>query len=197
MHSNGFSLVRKIFDMTPDSLDCWYDELDGKLGDVLLAPTKIYVKAMKAMKEAGVKIKACSHITGGGFYENVPRMLKDGVRAMIQKDSYPVPPIFRLMARKGEVEEHMMYNTYNMGIGMVAGSGSGGCGTSSVQAIRGRRVSVLIGVIVCRNKGGLECRVKGYSMLKLAVLVSGGGTNLQAILDAIDSGKSRTQRWAG
>ncbi len=119
VHSNGFSLVRKIFDMTPDSLDCWYDELDGKLGDVLLAPTKIYVKAMKSLKDAGVRVRACSHITGGGFYENVPRMLKDGVRAKIEKNSYPVPPIFRLMAKKGNVEEHTMYNTYNMGIGLV------------------------------------------------------------------------------
>ena len=119
VHSNGFSLVRKIFDMTEESLNTYYEELGGKLGDVLLAPTKIYVKAMKAAKEADVKVHACSHITGGGFYENVPRMLKDGIRAVIRKDSYEVPPIFRLMAKKGEVEEHVMYNTYNMGIGMV------------------------------------------------------------------------------
>jgi phosphoribosylformylglycinamidine cyclo-ligase len=119
VHSNGFSLVRKIFDMTPESLDTYYEELDGKLGDVLLAPTKIYVKAMKAIKNAGVKVRGCSHITGGGFYENVPRMLKDGVVAQIEKDSYPIPPIFKLMQKKGNVEEHMMYNTYNMGIGMV------------------------------------------------------------------------------
>ena len=119
VHSNGFSLVRRIFDMTPESLDTWYDELGGKLGDVLLAPTKIYVKALRSIREAGVTIQACSHITGGGFYENVPRMLKDGVCARIEKDSYPVPPIFRLMQKKGDVEEKIMYNTYNMGIGMV------------------------------------------------------------------------------
>ena len=119
VHSNGFSLVRKIFEMTKESLDTWYDELGGKLGDVLIAPTRIYVKALKAAKNAGVRIHACSHITGGGFYENVPRMLKEGVRAVIRKDSYPVPPIFRLMAEKGDVEEHVMYNTFNMGIGMV------------------------------------------------------------------------------
>ena len=119
VHSNGFSLVRKIFEMTPESLDTWYDELGAKLGDTLLAPTKIYVKALRAVKDAGVRIKACSHITGGGFYENVPRMLIDGTRAVIRKDSYEVPPIFRLMAKKGNVEEHVMYNTYNMGIGMV------------------------------------------------------------------------------
>ena len=119
VHSNGFSLVRKIFDMTPESLDTYYEELGATLGETLLAPTKIYVKALKSVRDAGVTIKACSHITGGGFYENVPRMLKDGVSAMITKDSYPVPPIFRLMAEKGHVEEQMMYNTYNMGIGMI------------------------------------------------------------------------------
>lgn len=119
VHSNGFSLVRKVFDMTKESLDTYYDELGCTLGEALIAPTKIYVKALKTVKEAGVKIKACSHITGGGFYENVPRMLKDGVRAVIEKDSYPVPPIFKLMAKVGNIEEQMMYNTYNMGIGMM------------------------------------------------------------------------------
>ena len=119
VHSNGFSLVRKVFEMTTESLNTYYDQLGGTLGETLLAPTKIYVKALKAVKEAGVRVKACSHITGGGFYENVPRMLKDGVCAVIEKDSYPVPPIFGLMAQKGDIEEHMMYNTFNMGIGMV------------------------------------------------------------------------------
>ncbi|MDO4490070.1 MAG: phosphoribosylformylglycinamidine cyclo-ligase [Lachnospiraceae bacterium] len=119
VHSNGFSLVRKIFDMTRESLDTYYEELGTTLGDALLAPTKIYVKALKSVKTAGVRIKACSHITGGGFYENVPRMLKDGVKAVIKKDSYPTPAIFRLMAQKGDVSEQMMYNTYNMGIGMI------------------------------------------------------------------------------
>ena len=119
VHSNGFSLVRKIFDITEESLNTYYDELGATLGETLLAPTKIYVKALKGIKAAGAQIKACSHITGGGFYENVPRMLKDGVRAVIEKDSYPVPPIFRMMAKKGQIEEKMMYNTYNMGIGMV------------------------------------------------------------------------------
>lgn len=119
VHSNGFSLVRKVFEMTTESLNTYYDQLGKTLGETLLAPTKIYVKALKAVKEAGVRVKACSHITGGGFYENVPRMLKDGVCAVIEKDSYPVPPIFGLMAEKGDIEEHMMYNTFNMGIGMV------------------------------------------------------------------------------
>ena len=121
VHSNGFSLVRKVFEkeMTREGLNTYYEELGKTLGETLLAPTKIYVKALKAVKEAGVRVKACSHITGGGFYENVPRMLKDGIRAVIRKDSYPVPPIFALMAEKGEIEEKVMYNTFNMGIGMI------------------------------------------------------------------------------
>lgn len=119
VHSNGFSLVRNIFEMSKENLTRFYPELGATLGEVLLAPTRIYVKALKSAKEAGVRIHACSHITGGGFYENVPRMLRDGVRAEIRKDSYEVPAIFRLMAEKGEVSEHVMYNTFNMGVGMV------------------------------------------------------------------------------
>ena len=119
VHSNGFSLVRKIFEMTKESLDTYYDELGKTLGEALLTPTRIYVKAMKTMKDAGVKVKACSHITGGGFYENIPRMLKDDTVAVIEKNSYPIPPIFTLMAKKGNVDEQMMYNTYNMGLGLV------------------------------------------------------------------------------
>jgi phosphoribosylformylglycinamidine cyclo-ligase len=119
VHSNGFSLVRKVFEMTKESLDIYYDELGKTLGEALLAPTRIYVKALKAVKNAGVKVKGCSHITGGGFYENIPRMLPDGVRAVVKKDSYEVPAIFKLMQKTGDIEEQMMYNTYNMGIGMV------------------------------------------------------------------------------
>ncbi len=119
VHSNGFSLVRKIFPMTKESLETYYDELGKTLGEALLAPTKIYVRALRGIREAGVRVKACSHITGGGFYENVPRMLPEGRYAVIRKDSYEVPAIFRMMAREGQVEEKIMYNTYNMGIGMV------------------------------------------------------------------------------
>jgi phosphoribosylformylglycinamidine cyclo-ligase len=119
VHSNGFSLVRQIFRMTEESLNTYYDELGTTLGAALLAPTRIYVKALKAVKEAGVRVKACSHITGGGFYENIPRMLPEGKRAVIEKGSYPIPPIFTMMAREGQVEEQMMYNTYNMGLGMI------------------------------------------------------------------------------
>ena len=119
VHSNGFSLVRKVFNIEKEALDTYYDSLGCTLGEALLAPTKIYVKALRSIKEAGVTIKACSHITGGGFYENVPRMLKEGTRAVLRKDSYPIPPIFAMLAKEGEIEEKMMYNTFNMGLGMV------------------------------------------------------------------------------
>ena len=119
VHSNGFSLVRKIFKMDKETLNTYHEELGKTLGEALLAPTRIYVKALKNVKEAGVRVKACSHITGGGFYENVPRMLPEGKHAVIKKDSYDVPAIFKMMEREGNVEEHMMYNTYNMGIGMI------------------------------------------------------------------------------
>ena len=119
VHSNGFSLVRKVFEMTKESLDTYYDELGKTLGEALIEPTRIYVKALKNVKNAGVRIKGCSHITGGGFFENVPRMLPENVRAVIKKDSYPVPALFDLIQKNGNIEEHMMYNTCNMGLGMV------------------------------------------------------------------------------
>mgnify|MGYP000485617931 CR=1 FL=1 len=118
VHSNGFSLVRKVFQMDEETLNTYHEELGKTLGETLLAPTRIYVKALKAVKDAGVMIKGCSHITGGGFYENIPRMLPDGARAQVKKDSYEVPAIFKLLAKKGDIDEHMMYNTYNMGVGM-------------------------------------------------------------------------------
>ncbi len=119
VHSNGFSLVRKTFTMDEKTLRRYHDELGGTLGDALLAPTRIYVGALKAVREAGVRIRGCSHITGGGFYENIPRMLPEGKRAVVEKNSYPVPAIFTMLAREGNVAEQMMYNTYNMGLGMV------------------------------------------------------------------------------
>ncbi len=119
VHSNGFSLVRSVFEMTKESLDTYYDELGKTLGEALIEPTRIYVKGLKAVKKAGVTIKGCSHITGGGFYENIPRMLPDGVGVKVNKSSYEVPAIFKLLAEKGDIDEHMMYNTFNMGVGMV------------------------------------------------------------------------------
>ncbi len=119
VHSNGFSLIRKVFDITREGLGVYYEELGGTLGETLLTPTKIYVKALKSVKDAGITVKGCSHITGGGFYENIPRMLPEGLCAVVEKDSYPVPAIFRLLKEKGGLTEKVMYNTYNMGLGMV------------------------------------------------------------------------------
>ncbi len=119
VHSNGFSLVRKVFEMTKESLNTYYEELGTTLGEALIVPTRIYVKALKSVKDAGVIVKGCSHITGGGFYENIPRMLPDGIRAVVKKDSYEVPAIFKLLQKTGDIAEEMMYNTYNMGLGMV------------------------------------------------------------------------------
>ena len=119
VHSNGFSLVRKVFDMTAENLNTYVDELGATLGETLLTPTRIYCNMMKSLRDAGVTVKGCSHITGGGFYENIPRMLPEGITAVVKKDSYDIPPIFKLMQKKGQIEEQMMYNTFNMGLGMV------------------------------------------------------------------------------
>ncbi len=119
IHSNGYSLVRKVFRMQRDVLDTYYESLGTSLGEVLLTPTKIYVKALQSLKNGGITIKACSHITGGGFYENIPRMLPEGIHAMVKKNSYEIPPIFGMLSKDGDIEEQVMYNTYNMGIGML------------------------------------------------------------------------------
>ena len=119
IHSNGYSLVRKVFPMTKEKLDNYFESLGSTLGETLLTPTKIYVNALKSLKTGNINIKACSHITGGGFYENIPRMLCDNVTAVIKKNSYPIPPIFRMLSVDGNIDEHTMYNTYNMGIGMM------------------------------------------------------------------------------
>ena len=117
VHSNGFSLVRKVFDINKENLNEYIEELGTTLGEALLKPTKIYVKPiLKLIKE--VKVKGISHITGGGFYENMPRMLREGVALKIDKNSYKVPAIFNLIAKKGNIPERDMYNTFNMGIGM-------------------------------------------------------------------------------
>ena len=157
VHSNGFSLVRKVFEMTKESLDTYYDKLGGTLGETLIAPTKIYVKALKRVKDSGVTIKACSHVTGGGFYENIPRMLPDGVRAVIKKDSYEIPAIFKLLAEKGSIEEEMMYNTYNMGIGMVLAVDPSAVDTA-MEAIReAGETPYVIGSVEAGEKGVTLC----------------------------------------
>ena len=118
VHSNGFSLVRKVFDINSQTVLKTYDELEKPLGETLLTPTKIYVKPLLALME-NVEVKAVSHITGGGFYENIPRMLKDGMSAQITKSAVPVLPIFHIIQREGNISEHDMFNTFNMGVGMV------------------------------------------------------------------------------
>ena len=118
VHSNGFSLVRKVFDVNEENLKVYYDELGMTLGEALLTPTRIYVKPVLDVISK-VAVKGVSHITGGGFYENIPRVLPDGVSAKIYKDSYEVPAIFKLMQNKAGIPEHDMYNTFNMGIGMM------------------------------------------------------------------------------
>lgn len=157
VHSNGFSLVRKVFEMTKESLDTYYDELGGNLGETLIAPTKIYVKALKSVKDSGVTIKACSHVTGGGFYENIPRMLPDGVRAVIKKDSYEVPAIFKLLAEKGSIEEEMMYNTYNMGIGMVLAVDPSKVDTAMKAIREAGEIPYVIGYTEAGEKGVTLC----------------------------------------
>ncbi len=118
VHSNGFSLVRKVFGIDETTINKTYDELDKPLGETLLTPTKIYVKPLLALIEK-CEVKAVSHITGGGFYENIPRMLKDGMSAKITKSAVPVLPIFNIIQREGNISEHDMYNTFNMGVGMI------------------------------------------------------------------------------
>ena len=122
VHSNGFSLVRKVFGINAETVYKEYDELEKPLGETLLTPTKIYVKSLLSLIE-NVKVKAVSHITGGGFYENIPRMLKDGMSAQIVKSAVPVLPIFNIIQREGNISEHDMFNTFNMGVGMVIAVG--------------------------------------------------------------------------
>lgn len=157
VHSNGFSLVRKVFEMTKESLDTYYDELGKTLGEALLAPTRIYVKALKNVKEAGVAVKACSHITGGGFYENVPRMLPEGAHAVIKKDSYEVPPIFKMLQNDGEIEEKMMYNTFNMGIGMVLAVDSADVDKVLAAVKAAGETGYVIGEVKAGEKGVTVC----------------------------------------
>ena len=157
VHSNGFSLVRKVFPMTKESLNTYYDELGRTLGEALLEPTKIYVKALRTVKEKGVTIKACSHITGGGFYENVPRMLPEGMHAYIEKNSYEVPAIFTMLAKEGNIEEQMMYNTYNMGIGMIVAVSKEDVNTVLDAVKEAGETPYVVGYIKTGEKGVTLC----------------------------------------
>ena len=153
VHSNGFSLVRSVFKMEREALLKYYDELGKTLGEALLEPTIIYVKALKEIKNSGVKIKACSHITGGGFYENVPRMLKEGTQAIIKKDSYEVPAIFKMLAKEGDVTEQVMYNTFNMGIGMMVVVDEADAGNTMAAIMKSGEKAFVIGEIKEGEKG--------------------------------------------
>ena len=157
VHSNGFSLVRSVFTITEESLNTYYESLGKTLGEALLAPTKIYVKTMKSIKNAGVRVKGCSHITGGGFYENIPRMLPDGVRAVVKKDSYEVPPIFKMLQTDGEIEEDMMYNTFNMGIGLVLAVAPEDVDTTMEAIKAAGETPYVIGNIEAGEKGVTLC----------------------------------------
>lgn len=157
VHSNGFSLVRKVFSMNEEALNTHFDSLGTSLGEALLVPTKIYVKALKGVGAAGVKIKACSHITGGGFYENIPRMLREGVRAVVHKNSYPIPPIFEMLQKDGDIKEEMMYNTYNMGIGMMLAVAKEDA-EKAMEAIKAAgEAPYLVGEIAAGEKGVILC----------------------------------------
>ncbi len=157
VHSNGFSLVRNVFKMTEDAVNTYYDALGATLGETLITPTKIYVKAMKSVKAAGVHVKGCSHITGGGFYENIPRMLHDGVQAVVNKNSYEVPPIFKMLSVDGDIEEHMMYNTFNMGIGMVLAVSQEDA-DKTIEALKtAGETAYIIGSVKAGEKGVVLC----------------------------------------
>lgn len=157
VHSNGFSLIRKVFEMDRKSLDTWYDELGSTLGETLLTPTRIYVKAMRSLKDKGIRVKGCSHITGGGFYENIPRMLPEGIKALVKKDSYEVPAIFRLLQEKGGIEEQMMYNTYNMGLGMVLAVDAADADQALTAIKEAGEIPYIVGSCEAGEKGVVIC----------------------------------------
>ncbi len=157
IHSNGYSLVRKVFNMKPEALDTYYEVLGATLGEILLTPTKIYVQALKALKTGGVTIKACSHITGGGFYENIPRMLCDGMHAVIYKDSYVVPPVFHMLSTDGAIAEKVMYHTYNMGIGMMVAADSADADKAVRLLQAAGETAFIAGEIKAGEKGVTVC----------------------------------------
>lgn len=153
IHSNGYSLVRKVFPMEAAALSVYHECLGKTLGETLLTPTKIYVKALADLKKGGVRVKGCSHITGGGFYENIPRMLPEGVVAVVDKGSYEVPAIFKMLQKDGDIEEKVMYNTYNMGIGMMLAVDAKDA-DQAVSLIRGAgEYACILGEIKAGEKG--------------------------------------------
>lgn len=157
IHSNGYSLVRKVFSMQREVLDTYYEALGASLGEVLLTPTKIYVKALRELKQGGVSIKACSHITGGGFYENIPRVLPEGIEARINKNSYEIPPIFEMLKKDGDIDEKVMYNTFNMGVGMVIAVDEGDAHKALKLLEAAGEKAYIIGETVNGSKGVSIC----------------------------------------
>ena len=154
IHSNGYSLVRKVFRMKKEALEQTYESLGGKsLGEILLTPTIIYVKALRSIKEGGVTIKGCSHITGGGFYENIPRMLPEGVRAQIQTDSYEIPPVFAMLSKDGDITQDVMYHTYNMGIGMMLAVDASDADKTVTLINQAGQKAYIVGEIIDGEKG--------------------------------------------
>lgn len=157
VHSNGFSLVRKVFKMNEEALNTHFESLGRTLGETLIEPTKIYVKTLRSIRESGVNIKGCSHITGGGFYENIPRMLPDGIRAVVKKDSYDVPPIFKMLSTDGDIAEEIMYNTFNMGIGMVLALAPSDVDKAIVSIEQSGEKAYIIGNVEKGEKGVTLC----------------------------------------
>lgn len=157
VHSNGFSLVRKVFTMTEQALHTSYDCLGTTLGNALIVPTKIYVKTLRNIKDAGVKIKACSHITGGGFYENIPRMLPEGIHAVVEKNSYDIPPIFEMLKKDGDIKEEIMYNTFNMGLGMVIAVNEADVDTAMKAIKEAGEIPYVVGRTQSGEKGVTLC----------------------------------------
>ena len=159
VHSNGFSLVRKVFEkeMDREGLDTYYDELGKTLGETLLAPTRIYVKALKSIKNAGVRVHACSHITGGGFYENLPRMMKEGYTAKIEMNAFPTLPIFDLIQKTGNIPTQDMYSTFNMGIGMCVVVPASEAEKAIAHLKENGEEAFLIGTVVKGEEGVVLC----------------------------------------
>ncbi|MDD3172269.1 MAG: phosphoribosylformylglycinamidine cyclo-ligase [Herbinix sp.] len=157
IHSNGYSLVRKVFRMQRETLDTYYESLGSTLGETLLTPTKIYVKTLQGLKKGNVTVKACSHITGGGFYENIPRMLPEGIHAMVKQNSYEVPPIFKMLSKDGDIAEQIMYNTYNMGLGMIIGVNSEDADKAIKLIEEAGEKAYIIGEAVSGTKGVSLC----------------------------------------
>ncbi|MDF2536994.1 MAG: phosphoribosylformylglycinamidine cyclo-ligase [Herbinix sp.] len=157
IHSNGYSLVRKVFRMQRETLDTYYESLGKSLGETLITPTKIYVNALKGLKNGNVTVKACSHITGGGFYENIPRMLPEGIHAFVNKNSYPIPPIFGMLSKDGDIEEQIMYNTYNMGIGMLIAVDKKDADTAVALIEAAGEKAYIVGEVKSGSKGVTLC----------------------------------------